>query len=135
MPEPTSDGLPDDIQQSLSRCFEELDNVIREQSDEQQQKLVVPPMLYHYTDGAALFGVIEGGAIRLSDIYGLNDPSEIRHGLEIACERLEQHSKDVMSAPHCSGWHRVPIAQWSRSKPLQRHNCGCQDCPMWNGVH
>src|SRR5580704_1016288 len=93
MPGPTIDRLPDDIQQSLSRCFEELDNVIREQSDEQQQKLVVPPMLYHYTDGAALFGVIESGTIRLSDIYGLNDPSEIRHGLEIACGLLENHSK------------------------------------------
>jgi hypothetical protein len=94
MPGPTIDGLPDDIQQSLSRCFEELDSVIREQSDEQRQKFVVPPMLYHYTDGVGLFGVIESGTIRLSDIHGLNDPSEIRHGLEIACGLLEHHSKD-----------------------------------------
>ena len=92
MPGPIIDGIPDPMQQSLSGCFEELDNAIREQTDE-QQKLLVPPMLYHYTDGTGLFGVIESGAIRLSDIYGLNDPSEVRHGLEIACGLLENHSE------------------------------------------
>jgi|SRR5215469_14938922 len=89
----TIKGLPADIQQAVSRCFGELDNVIWGQSQEQQQRFPVPRILYHYTDEQGLLGIVESGVIRLTDVFGLNDPSEIRHGAEHACRVLEQESK------------------------------------------
>lgn len=86
-------GLPDDIQQALSQCLDDLDRVILEQSEEQQRSFAVPRLLYHYTDGQGLLGILESGKIRLTDIFGLNDPSEIRHGIDRACEILGEESK------------------------------------------
>jgi hypothetical protein len=46
------------------------------------------PILYHYTTEAGLRGILESGKIRLTDIFYLNDPSELRHGLAHAVEIL-----------------------------------------------
>jgi len=48
-----------------------------------------PRMLFHYTDGTGLRGIVEQGTLWLSDIFGLNDPSELRHGLKIAIDILK----------------------------------------------
>ncbi len=40
-----------------------------------------PPTVYHYTNDTGLRGILEGGHIWLTDIFSLNDPSELRHGL------------------------------------------------------
>jgi hypothetical protein len=42
-----------------------------------------PSMLFHYTDAAGLRGIVESGKLWFSDIFGQNDPSELRHGLLI----------------------------------------------------
>ncbi|MGA7712475.1 MAG: hypothetical protein WCA81_11280, partial [Rhizomicrobium sp.] len=42
-----------------------------------------------YTDSVGLRGILESGAIRLSDIFGLNDPTELRHGVQHASEILD----------------------------------------------
>jgi hypothetical protein len=76
----------------MDRCFEEFDKLILEQSVE-QQKYAVSPLLYHYTDGPGLLGILDSGTIRLTDIYGLNDPSEIRHGVEMACNVIDEVTK------------------------------------------
>lgn len=41
-----------------------------------------PPIIYHYTDDVGLKGILETGKIWLTDIFSLNDPSELRHGLD-----------------------------------------------------
>lgn len=86
-------SLPNDIQQAVSRCLEELDKVPWEQSEEQRQRFAVPGVLYHYTDGSGMLGIVESGRIRLTDIFGMNDPSEIRHGFERASLVLEEDAK------------------------------------------
>jgi Protein of unknown function (DUF2971) len=48
-----------------------------------------PPMIYHYTDDTGLQGIIESGKLWFSDIFGLNDPSELRHGLKVAIDTLK----------------------------------------------
>jgi hypothetical protein len=48
-----------------------------------------PPFLYHYTNDAGLAGIIESGQLWFSDIFAMNDPSELRHGLSIAIETLK----------------------------------------------
>ena len=57
----------------------------------------------HYTDGAGLFGVIGSGTIRpIIDVYGLNDPSEIREtASEIACGLLGTTPKAVIEPLDC----------------------------------
>ena len=49
-----------------------------------------PPMIYHYTNDAGLKGIIESGKLWFSDIFGLNGPSELRHGLAVAIDVLER---------------------------------------------
>jgi hypothetical protein len=51
-----------------------------------------PPMLYHYTNDAGLAGIIESGRLWFSDIFSLNDPSELRHGLSIAINLLKSRA-------------------------------------------
>jgi hypothetical protein len=47
-----------------------------------------PSIIYHYTDGAGLRGILETGKIWCTDIFNLNDTSEIRHGVAYACKLL-----------------------------------------------
>jgi hypothetical protein len=75
--------LPD-VQAAISNYTQELDAVVKELSTEQEKQFTVPPILYHYTDGTGLLGILDSGTIRLTDVFGLNDPSEIRHGIEHA---------------------------------------------------
>jgi hypothetical protein len=48
-----------------------------------------PTIIYHYTDDAGLKGILETGKVRLSDIFSLNDPSELSHGFSIFVETLK----------------------------------------------
>jgi hypothetical protein len=51
-------------------------------------------MIYHYTDDLGLRGIIESGKLWFSDIFGLNDPSELRHGLGVAIRALKSRMVD-----------------------------------------
>lgn len=51
-----------------------------------------PAVLYHYTDEVGLAGIIESGKLWFSDIFALNDPSELRHGLRIAIDLLKSRA-------------------------------------------
>jgi hypothetical protein len=44
--------------------------------------------LYQYTDAGGLKGIIENQEIWFSSLFHLNDPSELRHGVECAVEEL-----------------------------------------------
>ena len=48
-----------------------------------------PAIIYHYTDDAGLKGILETGKVRLSNIFSLNDPSELSHGFSIFVETLK----------------------------------------------
>jgi hypothetical protein len=52
-----------------------------------------PPLIYHYTDDAGLRGILESGELRLTDIFYLNDPSELKHGFSIAVKELSDRAK------------------------------------------
>ncbi len=49
-----------------------------------------PKTIYHYTDGAGLRGIIEAGKFWFTDIFNLNDPSELRYGLQPAMEAMQR---------------------------------------------
>lgn len=48
------------------------------------EALPPPPVIYHYTDDVGLRGILESGTLWLSDIFNLNDPSELSHGFSHA---------------------------------------------------
>lgn len=43
-----------------------------------------PEIVYHYTNVVGLRGILETGQLWLTDIFDLNDPSELSHGFAIA---------------------------------------------------
>jgi len=45
--------------------------------------------IYHYTDDVGLRGILEDGRVRLTDIFKLNDPSELHHGFSRAIKILK----------------------------------------------
>ena len=49
-----------------------------------------PGKIYHYTDLGGLEGIIQHGTIRLTDIFCLNDPKELRHGMDYAFSALQE---------------------------------------------
>jgi hypothetical protein len=48
-----------------------------------------PPIIYHYTSDVGLKGILDTGEVWLTDIFNLNDPSELRHGLSHAIDILK----------------------------------------------
>lgn len=48
----------------------------------------LPPIIYHYTNDSGLRGILETGTFWLTDIFNLNDPSELRHGFSHAINAL-----------------------------------------------
>lgn len=47
-----------------------------------------PQTIYHYTNDVGLKGILETGQLWLSDIFNLNDPSELSHGFSHAVKIL-----------------------------------------------
>jgi len=47
-----------------------------------------PTTIYHYTNDIGLRGILETGQLWLSDIFNLNDPSELSHGFSQAVKIL-----------------------------------------------
>jgi hypothetical protein len=47
-----------------------------------------PALVYHYTSGEGLKGILGSGALWFTDIFRLNDPYEIRHGIDAARAHL-----------------------------------------------
>lgn len=46
------------------------------------------PIIYHYTDDVGLRGILETGQLWLTNVFNLNDPSELSHGLSHAVKIL-----------------------------------------------
>jgi len=53
----------------------------------------IPDIVFHYTDCTGLLGILKSGGIRLTDIFSLNDPSEVRHGVNLAVEILNTETQ------------------------------------------
>ncbi len=49
-----------------------------------------PTTIYHYTNDNGLRGILESGKIWMTDIFNLNDPTELRHGVTSASGVLKE---------------------------------------------
>ena len=50
-----------------------------------------PRELYHYTTDAGLYGIMQSGRLRISDVFTMNDPSEIQYGYDVFFRRARDH--------------------------------------------
>lgn len=57
---------------------------------EQIEREPAPEKIYHYTDLGGMEGILQHGTIRLTDIFSLNDPKELRHGMDYALSALQE---------------------------------------------
>ncbi|MEO9169219.1 MAG: DUF2971 domain-containing protein [Aestuariivirga sp.] len=83
--------IPPDMAQSIA-CYETEAAKILQQFINTIEAKKPPALLYHYTDYAGLTGIIKSGKLRFSDIFRLNDPSELSHGLRIAIDILKSRT-------------------------------------------
>jgi hypothetical protein len=80
--------LPPETQSALSgfnQCCEAVSRDFVDQLNAQKQ----PEIIYHYTDYRGLHGILKSGKLWLNDIYSLNDPTELTHGIESARRIVE----------------------------------------------
>jgi len=82
-------ALPPEAAEQISALSDRLDE-LTDQLAARAAEFAVPATLFHYTKPAGLKGIIESGRLRLSDIFGLNDPSEMRHGVQYALNTLQR---------------------------------------------
>ncbi len=85
-------AIPDDMNAALEACYAECETRVDAYAAELD---AVPPpsTIYHYTDSVGFRGILESGMFRLTDIFALNDPAELRHGIKYAGEILDIEAK------------------------------------------
>jgi hypothetical protein len=62
------------------------------------EALPIPPRIYHHTNEAGLLGILRFGTLWLTDIFDLNDPSELRHGFKQATKILTERAETAPRA-------------------------------------
>lgn len=82
-----------EIDEILDRFSTEIEDVVNKFA-QNIEKTPPPTMIYHYTDDRGLAGILESGRIRLTEIFGLNDPTELRHGLSPALKLINAARRD-----------------------------------------
>jgi hypothetical protein len=84
----TGPRIPPAMAAALRQCEADGAKILQEFIRTVEAK-AAPPLLYHYTNDTGLAGIIESGQLRFSDIFAMNDPSELRHGLSVAIDILK----------------------------------------------
>lgn len=85
--------LPKDMADALNKFDATAERIIASflETVESQEP---PKHIYHYTNDVGLKGILETGQLWLSDIFNLNDPSELSHGFSHAVEILNRMADD-----------------------------------------
>jgi len=76
---------PQEMQDALDKCDSEAEQIIEAFRITLQSP---PPIIYHYTNDVGLRGILETGRLWLTDIFNLNDPSEVNYGFRHAINVL-----------------------------------------------
>jgi hypothetical protein len=76
-----------------------------------------PEIIYHYTNDIGLNGILETGRLWLTDVFQLNDPSELKHGFDIAIATLT--NKVAGATPACNQFAKL-IADCFERMGIQR---------------
>lgn len=85
-------AIPSDMQRKLDDFYQQGNKIVDQFKSGLENQL--PPIIYHYTTDMGLAGILESGRIWLTDIFALNDPSELRHGFYLATALLDNKTKE-----------------------------------------
>jgi hypothetical protein len=88
-----NNAVPADMREELDQ-FEAAANEIVTAFESGLMARAPPPIVYHYTNDVGLKGILETGKLWLSDIFSLNDPSELTHGFSFANSILSARATD-----------------------------------------
>jgi hypothetical protein len=86
--------LPREMQDALDSFSREAEGIV----DLFARKIdagPTPTLIYHYRNDTGLRGIIESGKLWFTNIFYLNDPSELRHGVSPAIEMLTAEYDDA----------------------------------------
>lgn len=72
--------LPQELEEALKRYQDWLARHLQAEQDAS----AITETLYHYTDLRGLEGIVKSGKFWFTDYRHLNDPSELKHGVDIA---------------------------------------------------
>jgi hypothetical protein len=90
---PMPSSIPQDMQDALDRFTSDAEKIINSFLQSLQSlPQARPPIIYHYTHDVGLRGILESGRLWLTDIFNLNDPSELRHGLSPAINIMNKRA-------------------------------------------
>ncbi len=80
----------------LQRAIAEYDLWVDGELKKEQETNKIGETLYHYTTVTGLKGIIESESVWFTDFRHMNDPSEIKHGIELCRDviRLRKPGKD-----------------------------------------
>ena len=85
-----------DLQKELQAALDDFHRLTDELSKEitdNAREVSAPGKIYHYTNDTGLRGILESKIIRMTNIFNLNDPSEIKHGYFCAADVLSNLAK------------------------------------------
>lgn len=85
------DIVPRDMREALEEFARQATGIVASFVTELEAR-PIPPRIYHYTNDAGLLGILRSGTLRLTDIFDLNDPSELRHGFKQATKILTERA-------------------------------------------
>jgi hypothetical protein len=88
-----SDILPADLRAAINKFDAVADETIKSVGRALDAR-EPPPVIYHYTNDVGLRGILESGKLWLTDIFNLNDPSELSHGFSHAVSILSNKAAD-----------------------------------------
>jgi len=88
---PGFDKVPPDMRDALEKFGIDADHITHSLLEELQSQ-EPPAIIYHYTDDVGLRGILETGQLWLTDIFSLNDPSELSHGFSHAIKIINEKS-------------------------------------------
>lgn len=84
--------IPTELQDALHNFDHEALRIVGRWLSELEGRSI-PTVMYHYTTDAGLRGILGSGKLWLTDIFALNDPSELRHGFSLATDILDDEAK------------------------------------------
>lgn len=81
-------AIPQEMADELGKFSDESGHINDTIVNDLVSKRELPPVIYHYTNDLGLRGILKTGIFWLTDIFNLNDPSELRHGFSHAINAL-----------------------------------------------
>ena len=82
------DPVPNDMREAAERFYVEAETTVNAFAENIEAQLP-PTTIYHYTNDAGLRGILESGKIWITDVFNLNDPTELKHGVVTALDILK----------------------------------------------